>query len=152
MPRLKRKGLGLMNIKRTLMLRLLMGILIFSILLSNAGVTSTQALQPHSAREAQENVLKATLDRSVNVDAFPTSGEFIVHFNTAIDGDSSSNPLLTYPYVDGNISWNSSRNTLTFTPIVSLKTGEVYTFFIDPALSSSDGRVFDSSPQWQVQV
>ena len=141
-----------MNIKRTLMLRLIAGILILSFSLSSVGVIPTQASQLKVAREAQGNVLTAVLDRSVNVDAFPTSGAFIVHFNTTMDTEISSNPLLTYPYVEGNISWNSTATTLTFIPIAPLKTGEAYTFFIDPALSSSDGRVFDSSPQWQVQV
>ncbi|HXQ37689.1 MAG TPA: Ig-like domain-containing protein, partial [Anaerolineales bacterium] len=43
-------------------------------------------------------------------------------------------------------------NILTFTPIEPLKAGENFTFFIDPALSSSEGKVFDTSPQWNIQV
>ena len=141
-----------MNIKRTLVLRLLMGILIFSISLSNIGVISTQASKSHSSREVQEKSLKATLDRSVDVASFPTSGAFIVHFNDTMNIDGSQNPLLTYPYVSGSITWNSAGNMLTFIPFEPLKAGEAYTFFIDPALSAADGRIFDSSPQWQIQV
>ncbi|MCI0551405.1 MAG: MG2 domain-containing protein [Anaerolineae bacterium] len=141
-----------MNIKRIFMLRLLTGILILSFSFSSVGITPTQASQPRIATEVPGNVLKATLDRSVNVDSFPASGKLIIHFNAAMNPDSSTNPLLSYPYIDGNTSWNTAKNTLTFTPTVPLKTSETYIFFIDPALSSLDGTLFDSSPQWNVQV
>ena len=141
-----------MATKRIFILRLLTGIILLSLSLSSVAAIPVQASKPQVSVEAQTEKLKATLDDSVKLDSFPAAGTFIIHFNAAMNPDSSSNPLLTYPYVDGNISWNSAKNTLTFTPVAPLKTSESYTFFLDPALSSTAGTLFDSSPQWNVQV
>ena len=141
-----------MNTKRMLLLRLLTGVLIWLFSLSRMGVTPTQASEPQVSKEAQGDPLKATVDNSVQLDSFPASGTFMVHFNSAMNTDSSPNPLLTYPYVSGTSSWNAGRNILTFKPDTPLATGKTYMFFIDPLLSSSTGGSFDSSPQWNVQV
>lgn len=141
-----------MAAKRLFMFRLLTGIILLSLSLSSVATIPVQASKPPVSVDAQTEKLQATLDDSVNVHSFPASGAFIVHFNAVMNVDSSPNPVLIYPYVDGRASWNSANNTLTFTPISRLKTGETYTFFIDSALSSSTGKVFDSSPQWNIQV
>jgi len=141
-----------MDAKQMFTLRLLTGIIILSLTLSSAGIETAQALIPQTSIELQTEKLEATLDDSVKLDSFPASGSFIVHFNAGMDPDSSPNPLLTYPYVDGNISWNAAKNTLTFIPSAPLEPGETYTFFTDPALGSLQGILFDSSPQWNVQV
>ena len=141
-----------MDAKQMFTLRFLTGIIILSLTLASTGSKPAQALNPQTFINLQTEKLEATLDDSVKLDSFPASGSFIVHFNAAMDPDSSPNPMLTYPYVDGNISWNATKNTLTFIPSAPLEPGETYTFFTDPALGSLQGILFDSSPQWNVQV
>jgi len=129
-----------------------MGITILSLVAASVGIQPVQASTDQTSIERQSGKLEATLDDSVKLDSFPASGAFIVHFNAAMNTDSSPNPLLTYPYVEGSASWNKEKNALTFIPAAPLKPGETYTYFLDPTLSSADGTVFESSPQWIVQT
>lgn len=138
--------------KQIFSIRAISMLVALSIALSNAGVGSVQAQPTQSFTPDQTDKLEATLDESVKLDSFGAADPFIVHFNAPMDSQSSPNPLLSYPYREGTSTWDAEKNTLTFTPKDSLQPGETYTFFIDPALRSMDGRVFESSPQWIVQV
>src|SRR5262245_21788662 len=138
--------------KQIFSVRVISGLLALAIALTSAGVRSVQAqLLPLSLLNQTDRLI-ATFDESVKPDAFRAADPFIVHFNAAMDVESSPNPLLSYPYVEGISIWDPEKNTLTFTPNNSLQPSETYLFFIDPALTSTDGRVFESSPQWTVQV
>ena len=138
--------------KQIFSIRVISLLVALSIALSNAGVGSVQAQPRQLSIPYQTGKLEATLDELVKLDTFGAGDPFIVHFNAAMDSQSSANPLLSYPYIEGSSTWDAEKNTLTFSPMDSLQPGETYTIFIDPALRSIDGRVFDSSPQWTARV
>ena len=141
-----------MFIKHIFSIRVISALMALSIAFSSAGIGSVQAQTIKPSIQNQSDKLEATLDESVKLDAFRAADPFIVHFNVAMDSQSSPNPLLSYPYLEGSSAWDTEKDTLTFSPNNSLQPGETYTFFIDPALKSTDGRLFESSPQWTVQV
>jgi uncharacterized protein YfaS (alpha-2-macroglobulin family) len=141
-----------MSIRKLFPIKLLTAVIVFSLVLSSTGIKPAQAQTSAQPVQLQVETLEATLDKSMKLETFGASDNFIVHFNAAMNIQSSPNPLLAYPYVNGSSNWNAEQDTLTFSPEKPLQAGERYTFFIDPALSSSAGTVFESSPQWTVQV
>jgi hypothetical protein len=141
-----------MDTQRIFILRAFIALTVLSLVFSNAGVQSAYASMSQVSGEAQPETLTATLDQSVHLDSFPASSKFILHFSETMNPESSPSPLLTYPYSEGESSWNAANDTLTFSPVKPLKTGETYLFFLDPTLSSVTGTLFDTSPQWSVQV
>jgi uncharacterized protein YfaS (alpha-2-macroglobulin family) len=132
--------------------RALTALILLSLTISGLGLTPAFASTSESSPPQQTNDLQARLDESIQLDSFLPSGAFIVHFNTVMNPASSPHPLLSYPYVHGSTAWDAEQDSLTFSPEKPLQPGETYTFFIDPALSSSAGVAFESSPQWNVQV
>jgi len=86
------------------------------------------------------------------IEGFPATAAFIVHFNKQMNGDSSLSPLIVYPTVDGKTTWDSSFTTLTLRPELPLEAGNTYVFFLDPRLSSMSGETFSTSPQWTIKV
>lgn len=96
--------------------------------------------------------LVATLDPDVALEKFPPSGEFKVIFNTAMDPDSSKNPIMTFPNTDGSSAWDGTNKILTFTPSTPLNRGDLYTFFLDPNLHAKMDIKFSGFPQWNVTI
>jgi hypothetical protein len=66
--------------------------------------------------------------------------------------ESSPNPILSWPAVDGASSWNDTRTVLTFTPASSLDSKKTYTFFLDSALEAVTGDTLENAPEWIVHV
>ncbi len=138
--------------KNSFALRALATMIVVSIMSSVAGMKPVSAEISKPNPQLQAEKLEATLDGSVRPGAFRASDVFIVHFNAAMNPQSSTNPLLTFPYVDGTSTWDAEKDTLRFTPTTAFHPGETYLFFIDPALTSLQGSTFDSSPQWTLEV
>ncbi len=93
---------------------------------------------------------QAWLDGTIDTEQFSPNGSLIIHFNMPMDVYSSLAPMLSWPSLDGNSSWDSSRTILTFSPSKTLNNNSVYTFFLDPALRSTNGKALEDSPEWQI--
>lgn len=128
--------------------------LIISILLSGLGrIGISPALASGEESPAgQTTALEATLDESIDLDQFRPRQDFIVHFNLPMDPASSTTPVMAFPQVTGLGSWDETHTVLTFTPGAPLEVSKSYTFFLDPALKSADGSIFETTPQWKVYV
>lgn len=94
----------------------------------------------------------AWLDASVNLDQFPAKGALVVHFNTPMNPQNSSNPVLTWPALQGTIRWNESNTSLTYSPAAPLDSKKTYTFFLDPQLQSASSKALKDAPEWVVHV
>ena len=95
---------------------------------------------------------EAWLDGTIDLEQFGPRQVLTVHFNTPMHAESSPQPILSWPNVDGVSSWNGTRTTLTFTPGLALDSQKAYTFFLDPDLRSADGMTLKDQPEWIVRV
>jgi hypothetical protein len=83
---------------------------------------------------------EAWLDGDIDPGQFGSKDALIIHFNTPMSTESTANPVLSWPTVEGVSSWNGARTTLTFKPGSALEGNKTYTFFLDPAIHSSEGK------------
>jgi alpha-2-macroglobulin len=95
---------------------------------------------------------EAWLDGSIDLEQFGPMETLTVHSNTPMSPESSPNPILSWPDVDGVSSWDNTQTRLTFTPSSILDSKKTYTFFLDRALRSVDGKALKNSPEWIVHV
>jgi protocatechuate 3,4-dioxygenase beta subunit len=75
-----------------------------------------------------------------------------VEFNQPVDIDSAQIPLLSYPWLAGDMEWDDSRTRLTFTPETGLFPSERYTLFVNDKLKSDSGGTLDTAPSWDIQM
>lgn len=95
---------------------------------------------------------QAWLDGAIDPEQFGPMQPMIVHFNTPMSPESSPQPVLSWPNVQGVSSWDSTGTTLTFKAELPLDSSKTYTFFLDPALRSSDGKVLKQNFEWMLRV
>ena len=94
----------------------------------------------------------AWLDGSIDIEQFGPRETLTIHFNTAMSPESSPNPVLSWPQIDGVSSWDSTLTVLTFTPPSALDGEKTYTFFLDPSLRSAAGDALENPAEWMVHV
>lgn len=94
----------------------------------------------------------AWLDKSIDMMQFSPKGNLIVHFKKSISIDSGSNPILSWPNVDGASTWNDERTILTLSPSSVLDSKKTYTFFLDPGLRFADGSEVKDVSGWVVHI
>jgi len=95
---------------------------------------------------------EAWLDGAIDPEQFGPLEALTIHFNTRMSLESSPQPILSWPNVDGVSSWDDTHTVLTFTPGSALDSRKTYTFFLDPALRSTDGKTMKGSVEWTVHV
>ena len=95
---------------------------------------------------------EAWLDGAIDPEQFGPMEALTIHFNTRMSLESSPHPILSWPTVDGVNSWDNTHTILTFTPSSALDSRKTYTFFLDPALRSTDGKTMKGSIEWTVHV
>lgn len=93
---------------------------------------------------------QAWLDAKINAEKFSTGGTLAIHFNTPMDTESTSNPLLAWPDVPGSSDWNETQTALIFTPAAALKGQSNYIFFLNPALRTRSGKALKNAPEWEI--
>ncbi len=122
---------------------------LLSIVTPTIRVTQTPTVTPTSLVENGAEP-QAWLDGTIDTEHFSPKGPLVIHFNTPMDERSLLTPMLSWPSLDGRSNWDSSGTTLTFSPLKPLNNNTVYTFFLDPALRSANGRTLENPPEWQV--
>lgn len=95
---------------------------------------------------------EAWLDGAIDIQQLGPLESLIVHFNTPMSPNSSPHPLLSWPTVEGVNSWDSTGTVLTFTPGSALDSRTTYTFFLDLALRSREGKELKNPAEWTVHV
>jgi len=116
-------------------------------------LTSTQMPTMTSTPSMQMGVgPEAWLDAAIDPEQFGPMEALTIHFNTRMSLESSPHPILSWPNVDGVHSWDNTHTILTFTPSSALDSRKTYTFFLDPALRSTDGKTMKGSVEWTVHV
>ena len=95
---------------------------------------------------------EAWLDGTIDLEQFGPREALTIHFNTPMSPGSSPHPILSWPSVDGVHSWDNTYTVLKFTPGSALESRKTYTFFLDPALRSADGKTMKGSVEWTVHV
>jgi alpha-2-macroglobulin len=95
---------------------------------------------------------EAWLDEAIDPQQFGPMDALIIRFNTPMTAESSPNPVLSWPDVNGINSWDDTRTVLTFTPGSVLDSRKTYTFFLDPSLRSSEGKELKGHAEWIVHV
>ncbi|MGC1375667.1 MAG: Ig-like domain-containing protein [Anaerolineales bacterium] len=91
-------------------------------------------------------------DGAIDLEQFPPKGTLVIHFNTPMQPDSSPNPVLVWPSLQGAATWNEARTALTFAPASLLDAQKAYTFFLDPALRAANGKALKDAPEWVAHV
>jgi uncharacterized protein YfaS (alpha-2-macroglobulin family) len=89
---------------------------------------------------------------SADLNAFPPMGMFSIRFLKTMNPQSSTIPLMSFPYAEGSYTWSYQNTVLTFQPGSPLALGGTYTFFLDPMLRTTEGDALDSTLQWTVRV
>jgi uncharacterized protein YfaS (alpha-2-macroglobulin family) len=110
--------------------------------------TPIQKTSPTQAPVAASSRLEATLGQQEISPLSPVS----LHFNQPMDPTSAQPALLTYPWVEGNLSWEAGGITLTFTPKSGFRPRRQYQLLLSPNLKSASGEAFSQSQTWQIQV
>src|SRR5215207_256784 len=124
---------------------------------STPGATGTStlsrlpALTPTLGSQV-ETESEAWVDGSIDTEQFGPMEALIIHFNTPMSPVSSPHPVLSWPNVEGVSSWDHAQTTLTFKPGSALDSKKTYTFFLDTALQSMDGKTLKNPSEWIVRV
>jgi uncharacterized protein YfaS (alpha-2-macroglobulin family) len=92
--------------------------------------------------------LKAAIEQDELSPLSPVS----LHFNQPMDPASAKPALLTYPWVEGEVSWDAGNTTLKFTPKSSFTPARQYQLFLSQDLKSASGQGFSQSQHWQIRV
>jgi hypothetical protein len=95
---------------------------------------------------------EAWLDGAIDPEQFGPTQSLTIHFNTPLSPESSPHPILSWPSVDGISSWDSTQTILTFKPSSILNSKKTYTFFLDTALRSTDGKALKNPAEWIIHV
>lgn len=95
---------------------------------------------------------EAWLDGTIDPGQFGPLNALVIRFNTPMSPESTPNPVLSWPNVDGVNSWDDTKTILTFAPSAALDSKKTYTFFLDPSLRSSEGRELKGHAEWNVHV
>ena len=95
---------------------------------------------------------EAWLDGTIDPDQFGPQSALIIRFNTPMSPGSSPQPVLSWPNLNGASSWDNTQTVLTFTPTSALDSKKTYTFFLDPALRSADGKTLKDPAEWIMHV
>jgi hypothetical protein len=108
----------------------------------------------NSRREEQdkEEELIVTLQNEVPLDAFPPEEPLIFIFSEPIQIDSSSAPVITAPFVHGQITWSEDAKQLTFNPEGGFALNQIYTITLDMDLVSVSGKRFGEPPSWVIHT
>jgi hypothetical protein len=81
--------------------------------------------------------------------AVPTDSVIEIWFSEPMDFDSLVAAFSIDPYVDGNLSWDSDENKLTFTPTSGLSPFATYNVTIGTQATDTEGNHMTSSYTWQ---
>jgi hypothetical protein len=118
---------------------------------SSPTITPSATLTP-TPRVEENPVPKAWLDSSVNIWQMGAMDSLIIHFNTPMSISGSIKPILVWPGLEGNSSWNAEATTLTYKPGKALDPLKTYTFFLNPALRAKNGKSLDENYQWVIRI
>ena len=110
---------------------------------------ATQTSTPVVQTDAEP---QAWLDGTIDVEQFAPDGSLIVHFSTPMSPESSPNPILMWPVMNGISSWDSNHTILTFKPDSLFDSKKTYTGFLDPALRPVNGKEITDSPEWILHI
>lgn len=149
--------------------RLILASLIFGLLLSCRGaspVPKTADSQAESAAVAQvqpkptdsprpettPTPVSAEIQSDIDLDHFLPGAPIKVQFNQGMDPESTTFPLLTYPWVDGEIRWDESKTSLTFTPLTGFKSNQTYQLLLNEDLRSHNGGVLEDAIKWEISI
>ncbi|MFZ6027243.1 MAG: MG2 domain-containing protein [Chloroflexota bacterium] len=96
----------------------------------------------------------AWLDETVDLESFSPLAEFKVHFsapvNTASIGGEAA--LLIFPWINGKLTWNAEKTTLSFQPSAPLTPAQAYHAYINPRLTAANGEALAGVSDWTFTV
>ncbi len=87
-----------------------------------------------------------------DLDHFPPMAPFSLSFTQPMNPRSAASPLQIVPPIEGEIVWNSSFTTLTFTPKGGFTPGQSYHISLDQGLRSATGDNFARPVSWEIHV
>ena len=109
------------------------------------GYAATQPTTNHQT-------LTAWLDESIDPAAFAPNQPLLVRFGQTMDAASSTMPIITDPFLAGEVTWIETNQTLIFAPQDGFQAGMNYQVYMDPQLASADGALFDPLPHWSLRT
>lgn len=109
------------------------------------GYAATQPTTNHQT-------LTAWLDESIDPAAFAPNQPLVVRFDQTMDAASSTMPIITDPFLAGEVTWSDANQTLIFAPQDGFQAGMTYQVYLDPQIASADGALFDPLPHWSLRT
>jgi alpha-2-macroglobulin len=88
---------------------------------------------------------------AANMDAYPPSQPFSIQFGQPVDPASADPALLSYPWVDGELTWSEDYTRLTFSPVEAFEAGREYQLFLNSSLKTALGEPV-SSQEWRLNT
>jgi uncharacterized protein YfaS (alpha-2-macroglobulin family) len=116
--------------------------------------TWTQTLAPSPTATATPsptpNIPQAMPDAAQDWQAFSPVAPIVLHFSYPMDIASVNGEpaLMTFPWVEGEISWADDNTTLTFQPAELLKPGQSYHIYLSPKLLAANGEALAGETDW----
>lgn len=112
---------------------------------------ATQAPVPTSTPQPAVAV-DIQVESPASLDQLHTTTPLALRFGQPMDPNSANPAALTYPWVEGQITWDDSHTLLTFTPLAGFEAGYSYRLFVNPALLTAGGAPLQTYPQWALQT
>jgi uncharacterized protein YfaS (alpha-2-macroglobulin family) len=100
----------------------------------------------------QEEKLTVEVQSQYPLEGFPPGEPFLLLFSEPMQEDSSTQPLVTVPFLDAQLVWSEDGKQLTFTPEGGFVFNQVYTISLDKALISQSGKQFDEPQSWELHT
>ena len=99
-----------------------------------------------------DSPLQVRLNEDIDLTNFHPMGEFSVDFNKHMNPKSTHEAIITYPYVQGNISWADDYQSLAFSPAQGFIPGETYWVYLSRDLLSETGEAFTTARKWEIEI
>src|SRR5512134_2486577 len=96
--------------------------------LTMSPTAATLTLTPTPDLQAEAGP-QAWLDGAIDSEQFGPLDALTIHFNTPMSPESSPQPVLSWPDMEGVSSWDRTQTILTFQPASALDSQKIYTFF-----------------------
>lgn len=112
----------------------------------------TEVIPPTPHPEETPIPLGAELQSDRDLNRFLPNTPIRVRFNQPMDAQSASLALITYPWVEGELSWEDGFTQLVFQPASGYTPKESYQVYLNQNLRGSTGGKFVEIPQWEIQV
>jgi alpha-2-macroglobulin len=118
----------------------------------NAAAQTSSAVKPDLPAAQTTPELTVEVDPTLDLENFHPRAAFVVRFSQPMEPASDPEPVLTYPYVEGEVLWKDNDTVLEFLPLRGFDPASTYQVFINAHLRSHAGETFSVQTNWSLST